>query len=325
MSRAGRRACDRPCAIPRFVPVLAAALSLHASIPAAARELPRPSLAGHTFVSTDLVPDAFVRSYLRSSVGYAQAAQIDYPPRVVAGDTLSALNGNLVYALLSFEYQHAIRDWMAVRASLGMRSRLGTQVTSLVSEGVTVTNGFEFGWLARLRATTRTMLCGSLAVTNQTVTVIDPKQFAEDVANGVAEARLIDHVPTVRTAGSLRYAWAINRPFGVTVLTEGSYGESPRRRSPDSWEYALGASMDFDAGAAWGVPLGAALAYRRMSLPVITTTDNGDASETVLRLAYNGRPDFLISVDILGVLDRDNSRAQAVWAGGAAISMRYYF
>jgi len=325
MIRAGHPARDWPLAIRRVVPLLAAALGLHASIPAAAQEPPRPSLAGHTFISTDLIPDAFVRTYLRSSVGYAQAAHIDYPPVVVNGDTLAALDGNLVYAILGVEYQHALRDWLAVRAGLGMRSRLGTQVTSLVSEGVTVTNGFEFGWLARLRATTRTMLCGSLAVTNQTVTVIDPKQFAEDVANGVADARLIDEVPTVRTAGGLRYAWAINRPFGFTVLTEGSYGESPRRRSPDSWEYVLGACMDFDAEAAWGVPLGAALAYRRMSLPVITATDNGDASETVLRLAYNGRSDFLIGLDILGVLDRDNARAKAVWAGGAAIAMRYYF
>jgi len=83
--------------------------------------------------------------------------------------------------------------------------------------------------------------------------------------------------------------------------------------------------VDFDAGAAWNVPVGVALAYRRTSLPLMTTADDSDASETVLRLAYNGKSDFLVSLDILGVLGRENSKAESVWAGGVAVAMRYYF
>lgn len=293
--------------------------------PAFAQEGPRPSLAGHTFVSTDQVPDAFVRTYVRNSLGYAQAASLDYPPLVVRGDTLLALDGSLAYAILGFEYQHAIRDWIAVRVGVGMRSRLGTQVSTLVAEGVTVMSGLEFGWLARLHQTPRTMLCGSLGVTSQTLTVIDMGQFVEDVVDGVPDPKLIDDVPTVRSAGGLRFAWAISRPFGVTLLTEASYGESPRRNEADSWEYGLGASVDFDAGAAYGVPVGVAIAYRQTSLPVITTSDNGISSETVLRLAYNGKSDFLIALDIMGVFNRENTKASPVWAGGAAVSLKYYF
>ena len=276
-------------------------------------------------MSTDIIPDAFVRSYVRNSLGYAQAAHVDYPPVVIHDDTLRTLDGNLVYALLGFEFQHELRDWIAVRVVVNARSRLGTEVASLVTEGVNLTSGFEFGWLARLHQTPRTMMCGSLAVANQNVTIIDPRQFAEDVANGVQNAHLVDEVPTVRAAGNLRYAWAISRPLGLTLLAEGSYGESPRRRGSDTWGYGLGASVDFDAGAAWKVPVGVALAFRRTSLPVLTVADKGGTSETVVRLAYNGWPDFLIAVDILGVLDRDNARTKAVWADGAAIAMRYYF
>ena len=325
MRHSRRPSGERRRAIGWLAPLMVAIATLSAEAPACAEEPKRPTLAGHTFVSTDLIPDAFVHSYVRNSLGYAQAAHFDYPPVVVNGDTLLALDGNLVYALLGFEYQHALRDWIAVRVAFNLRSRLGTQVSSLVSEGVTLTSGFEFGWLARLRETPTTSLCGALAVTNQSVTLIDMRQFAEDIANGVPDAKLVDAVPTVRTAGSLRYAWAINRPFGLTLQGEGSYGESQRRRESDSWEYGLGASLDFDAREVWSVPVGAALAYRFSSLPLITSTDNGDASETVLRIAYNGKPDFLLSMDILGVLDRENARAEAVWAGGVAVAMRYYF
>jgi hypothetical protein len=302
-----------------------AALAVCIALPARAQEGPRPTLGGHQFVSTDLIPDAFVRTYVRNSIGYSQTAEFDYPPVVIRGDTLLALDGSLAYANLGMEYQHAIRDWLAVRVGLGLRTRLGTQVSSILSEGVSVNSGFEFGWLARVRQTQRTMMSASLAVTSQNLTVVDVRQFTEDVIDGVADPSLIDDVPAVRSAAGLRFAWAASRPVGVTLLLEGSYGETPRRDEAESWEYGMGASVDFDAGAAWDVPIGLALAYRQTSLPVVTTTDNGNVSETVLRLAYTGKPDFLIALDIMGVLDRENLEADSVWAGGAAFSLRYYF
>jgi hypothetical protein len=303
----------------------AAALTLGSASPAAAQDIKRPNLAGHTFLSTDLVPDAFVRTYVRNTLGYAQALNVDYPSVVIRGDTLLTLEGDLVYAILSFEYQQRVKDWIAARLAVGGRTRLGTQASSLVISGVTVNTGLDFGWLARIHQSRTTSLCAAVNVSNQTYTTIDVKQFAEDVIDGVPDAKLIDDVPTVRSSGGVRFAWAISRPFGLTALLEGSYGESPRRHEADSWEYNLGASVDFDAGAAFGVPLGAALAYWQTSLPVMAAVDAKNTYQTALRLAYNGQPDFLIALDLTGMINHDNARRESVKAGGAQISLRYYF
>ena len=304
---------------------MAGTVALPAMAAASAEDGGRPKLGGHTFVSTDLVPDAFVRTYVRNSLGYSMTPEFDYPPIVVGGDTLVALNGSLAYALLGMEYQQAIRDWIAVRAALGLRTRLGTQMSSLVNEGVNVTSGLELGWLVRIRETSRTSLVGTLDVTRQTLTLIDLRQFTEDVIDGVPDPSLIDNVPTVRSNAGLRFAWAMSHSFGMTVLAEGSYGESPRRDQADSWENGFGASVDLDGGAAWGVPIGLVAAYRQTSLPALTTVDHGSVRQTLLRIAYTGKPDFLIALDITGVLDRDNRESDSVWAGGAAFSLRYYF
>ena len=285
----------------------------------------RPSLNGHTFVSTDLVPDAQVRTYIRNNIGYTMTPEFDYPPVLVGGDTLAVLNGSLAYALLGMEYQNAIRDWIAVRAAIGLRTRLGTQAASLVNEGVNVASNFELGWLLRLRETQKTALSLSLDVTRQTLTLIDLRQFTEDVIDGDPEPRLIDNVPMIRTKAGLRFAWAVSRPVGVTLLGEGSYGEAPHRGESDSWEYGLGASVDFDGHVAWDVPIGFALAYRESSLPVITEADHGKARQTLLRIAYTGKPDFLVALDLMGLVDRDNVQVKPVWSGGAAFSLRYYF
>lgn len=304
--------------------IAVALLVLGAAPPVRAQEDPRPSLAGHTFVPTDLVPDAFVRSYVRSSLGYAEAESIDYPPLVIHGDTLEVLNGSLSYAILSLEYQAVLRNWIATRIGGELVSRLGTQGSSLANEGVTITQGYDFGFLAKLRQTPKSMLCGSIAVTNQSVTIIDVKQFAEDVANGVPNTRLIDDVPTVRSNAGLRFAWAASPTFGVTLLGQGSYGDAPRRHERTSWGWDLGASLDYDAVPAHGIPLGAALGYRLTSLPGVTAEDNGNSSQTVLRIAYTGKHD-VVAVDMLGVFNRQNAQASAIWAGGTAFSMRIYF
>jgi hypothetical protein len=301
------------------------ALALVTAAPAWAQTDGRPQLADHQFVSTDLVPDAFVRTYVRTDLGAAIAGTIHYPPLVVAGDTIQAQNGSLSYARLDAEYQQKLRNWIAVRLAYGLRSRLGSGLSSLVSEGVTVASDLEFGWLAKVHESHRTSLVGSLSVSSQYITIVDVKQFAEDVANRIPDAKLIDVVPTVRTTTGLRLGWAISRLFGTTVVGEGSYGESPHRQDADSWEYNFGASVDFDGHAAWNIPLGAALAYHQSSIQNWTTDGGGNSSETVLRLAYNAKPDVLAGLDVLGVFNRENSRATPVWASGISIYLRYYF
>lgn len=303
----------------------AVALFLGSPAAAAAEDIARPSLAGHTFVSTDLVPDAFVRSYVRNTLGYAQALDIQYPPVVVKGDTLLTLDGSQIYAILGFEYQQAVRDWIAMRVGVGARTRIGTQVSSLLAEGVTVNGGLELGWVARLRQTRNTSLCGTVTFSNQTITVIDIQQFTQDVIDGVPNAKLIDDVPTIRTSGGLRFGWAVSPPFGVTLLAEGSYGESPQRGETESWEYVLGASADYDCRPKLKVPIGIAIAYRQTSQPLVVTEEAGDVYESVLRIAYNERPDFLIALDLTGVMNREVRDADPVKAGGAQVSLRYYF
>jgi len=323
------RSLDRPSnrggTAVRSVAVLALALlTLGAARRARAQDDARPSLGGHTFVATDLVPDAFVRTYVRTSLGYAEAASIDYPPLVVHGDTLQALNGSLSYATLALEYQAALRNWIAMRIGAGLVSRLGTGGSSLANEGVTISQGYDFGFLAKLRQTPKSMLCGSLGVTNQSVTIIDVRQFAEDVANGVPNARLLDYLPVVRSDAGLRFAWGASRTFGVTLLGVTSYGDAPRRHQRTSWAWGLGASVDYDAAPTHGIPVGAALGYRLTSLPGVTATDNGNSSQTALRIAYSGKHE-LVAMDILGVFNRQNTQASAIWAGGSVFSMRIYF
>jgi len=288
-------------------------------------EIRRPKLAGHTFLSTDLVPDAFVRTYVRNSLGYAAAANLQYPALVIDGDTLVSPEGNLAYATLAFEYQHAVKDWIAVRIAIDGSTRLGTQLVSIVSNGVTLSAGYELGWLVRVHESKRTMLSGSLGISQKSYTQVDVKGFVEDVVAGTPNPKIIDDVPALRSQAGAHFAWAVSRPFGVTAILKGSYGETPWRDSGDGWGYDYGAVADFDVGAAWHVPLGVAMGYRQVSSPTLTTEMTGAARYGVLRIAYNAQPDFIVGVDMTRSWNREGVRDKTVSSNGAALTLRYYF
>lgn len=293
--------------------------------PARGQEIRRPNLAGHTFLSTDLVPDAFVRTYVRNSLGYAAAANLEYPSVVIDGDTLLSLEGDLSYATLGFEYQQAVKDWIALRVSLQGQTRLGTQLSSIVIDGVTVNAGYDLRWLVRVRQSSRTMLSGSLGLSQQSFTRIDVKGFVEDVIAGAPNPRIIDDVPALRSYAGAHFSWAISRPFGLTALLKGSYGETPWRDEPEGWGYEYGATVDFDAGPAWHVPIGAALGYLQQSSPALTSEISGAARMTVLRIAYNAQPDFIVGIDVTRTWNREENRETTLTSNGGALTLRYYF
>jgi hypothetical protein len=96
-----------------------------------AQDEPRPSLGGHTFVPTDLVPDAFVRTTCEQhSTRLRGSPEHRLPARRDGNDTLEVLSGSLTYATLGLEYQAKLRDWIATRIGAGLVTRLGTQGSS---------------------------------------------------------------------------------------------------------------------------------------------------------------------------------------------------
>jgi hypothetical protein len=286
--------------------------------------LKRPAIGGHTFLSSDAVPDPFVRSFVRQSLGIAQAVDLQFPLGIIDGDTLLLLEGDLTYAVLDFEYQHAVKDWLAARGRFNLRSRLGTDGTSLLAAGVQVNTGFEFGWLIRLLQTDKTILSASAEVGKRSFTVVDIRQFVLDIVDGVSNPQLVDNVPTVRGTGGLRFGWGVSRLFGLTALLEVGYGDASRRDQDGVFLYTLGSNLDFDVGAVTPVPISVGVGYSQTS--VIEQVDGDSDSRTVVvRLGYTGRPDFVIGVDIVGNALRDVNIAETVKSFGGVLTMRYYF
>ena len=112
----------------------------------------RPLLGGHRFIPNSFTRDPFSRTYVRNSLGIGQALDVEFVPQldIGGGDTIPGLSGDLLFAVLDFEYQHAVKDWLAVWGKINMIGRLGTDVGAILAQGATVLTGFELGWLIKL-------------------------------------------------------------------------------------------------------------------------------------------------------------------------------
>jgi hypothetical protein len=283
-----------------------------------------PRLAGHTFVPNRFAPDPFVKTYVRNSLGLGKVPDLVTPIIVIEGETVVGLQGDLLNAILEFEYQQAIQDWIAFRAQVRVVGRLGTGVQSLLAQGITANTGFEIGWLFKLAQGRRTMLSGTLNLWNSSTTVINLLDWAQGIVDGV-QVPLTRTVPSTRGGGGLRFAWAVSDLVGMNLFTEVGYGESVDHFNDDEWFYRLAATVDFDLKTKTSVPLGFAVGYRQMSVPEGGGDFSGNVREVLLRTAYTGSTDFRISLDMTWGQLPVTALDQTLKVVSTSINLRYYF
>jgi hypothetical protein len=188
-----------------------------------------------------------------------------------------------------------------------------------------VSVGYDLAWLVRVHESNRTMLSGSLGLVSQSYTRIDVEQFVEDVIAGVPNPKIIDEVPALQSYGAAHFSWAISRPLGLTAQVRGLYGETPWRDEPEGWAYEYGMVLDFDAGPSLDLPLGLAIGYEQQSTPLLSNESEGARRASVLRIAYNAKPDFIVAVDVNRIWNSTKDRERELSSSGASLALRYYF
>ena len=255
-----------------------------------------PVLGPHRFSPISTLKHPFMKTFVRSTLGGGQANDVNLGTVVVGNDTLVDLEGDLLFLQLQFEYQHAVKDWIAARVEVDVGGRLGTDVGSLVADGIRTSVGYELGWLLRLFNSDRVLLAGDLFLTNQSFTVIDLQRFVDDILAG-DPASLVRSSPSVRGGGGVRFGWGVSRLFGLTAVSEVAYGESPLAGQANQWTFGTGVTGDFDLNAVTPVPFGISLGARIDRYPRIGDNTDDALISTALTIAYNGHRDFLIGIE----------------------------
>lgn len=282
-----------------------------------------PEINGHKFVHLPVVPGPHINTSFTSRLGVESTIDLTIPPLEILPDSIKGLEGSLVFATLAFEYQQKVKDWLAFYMHIGIAVRSGTELRSLLFEGVSTLIGGETGVLFHLSKGPKHKLSGHVSVNNYQSTIINLNQFAEDLINDVPNPSISYTAPALSVGTGVRYATAFSTVTGLTVYGDVQYGESISRGS-EQLRYRFGTSVDFN----WvdkGVPIAVALGYAARSSIDYVYVDKKIAHTLGANIAYTAAPDFILGVGVTYSKVPTISLADPVSTLGATINLTYFF
>lgn len=283
-----------------------------------------PELNNHVFTYISNIRYPFTNTSFTTNIGIGNADNLNFDINDINGQQILGINGSLAFAHLSFHYQQRIRDWVALYLDAGLSTRLGTDVFSLLSQGINTVSIFKIGWLVRMVQEDKFTLTSNIGITNSSGTFINIRRFVQDVLNNVPNPSIASSAPVLSGDIGLQFAYGFNSVMGLTLESNLTFGESYDRGNAEI-KYAFKSAFDLNFKRRYNVPLGFILSYTILTNPEIVYTDDGYGQITGLKLVYTGTNDFLVGIEQslmsipLEEVDKQSSFLVSL------ISIRYYF
>jgi len=282
-----------------------------------------PSLNGHTFIPVGFIQGPFTNSYFNTDLGVAQSMSLKIPI-TINGQTYVGETGKLVFINLGFQYQQKIKDWIAFNGIIYIKSRIGTDVRSILAQGINTVSGYKLEWTIKLIEKEKYQLSGAVLVSNASGSFIDFVGYIEDINNNNPNPSISGTVPSTNSGVGLRYAYGFSSMFGLTLSGDIRYGEALIRGNA-GFTHRFGMVADMDLYPKTEVPIGMALSFVNTSIPESVLNETKSSTLGSLKIAYTGSPDFSLGLDINYQIFPVSYTEDKLKVIGAMINTRYYF
>jgi len=284
-------------------------------------------LNGHRFISSSKIKSPFINTYLQTSMGAGTTGRLDIPV-IIDSIEYATLTGDLAFTYLSFEYQQAVKDWIAFSLKVNVVGRLGTDAGAILYQGINFDMGYELGWLLKLYKKENMMLSGIVKLSNNSFTFIDISGFVQGIIDSsglTPENKIVKNTPTTNAGAGLAYAYTINRMFGINADALISYGESAERFSEDEFTFKYGVSADADLNPDYSVPLGFALSYLGVARGKNSESVIGNPHNILFQINYTGKNDIDLGLVFNYQWFKDSSIDQTISFTNVFLDIKYFF
>ncbi len=283
-----------------------------------------PALNRHTFIPNSYVGQPFLNSFYNNELGFAQSSKIRFPLLEIDGKPIFGESGGVLFMNLSFEYQQKVKEWMALTVKVKVATRIGTDVKSLLSQGINSVGYFDISWIFRLAQTEKLQLSAILTVRNAKGNFINIKRFVEDIINGVPDPSISQQVPALTGGGGLRFAYGINDLWGFYTMADLHYGER-FVRGESAIIYRAGGTVDLNLSGRTMVPIGFSASYVISIMPDVLYLADKAGHIVSFKAAYTGSPDLSLGVEFSLAQIPVQGLENNLNVSGATLALRYYF
>ena len=172
-----------------------------------------------------------------------------------------------------------------------MSGRIGTDMSTIMADGVNTLQGGKIGWLVRIRQVEKFNLSGSIYMQNVTGNIINVTEYFEDLINNVPNPAVVKKVPAMNIGLGIQGAYAFNPTFGFQFQGDVAYGESFERTKSKAY-LSGGVIGDVDFLPKHNVPINLAIGYTLTSTPAIVMGEGGFSSLFSGKIGYSGSDEF---------------------------------
>jgi hypothetical protein len=255
-------------------------------------------LNGHSFTSVNTSKSAFINTYFGSENGIGNTGTLDLPGIVLGDNEILDFTGSVNFFTFNINYRQKFNDWLALRLSMSAGGRIGSNMSTILVDGLNTFNGGSIGWDFSLARKQKFQMSGSIFVKDINGSFIDIAGYVEDIINNVPFARAVKNIPVLTVGIGGQSAYAFNETYGLQFGLDLSYGES-FNRGKESFYSSFNISGDMDLMPRKQVPLGFALGYMISSNPEDTYLEFIYTNIFSAKIAYTGSSSFDLGLQFI--------------------------
>jgi len=253
------------------------------------------------FIPSDVIPDPFITTYFKSSVGAGAALDLKSYVKDLNGNVIDTLSGRLSYISGDLQFQYAFSDWLAINGSYGGAGRLGNNTYTILTSGISYAAGFTLGGKVRIWENKEMILSGSIDYKSSDVFLYSIYDFVKKVVeagsiDAISQGKLLEKDKINSLFLNLNYAFAPTDWCGLLAIAGWGSANTFNTKTRGNNRFGLAASIDLDNVKYIGIPIGVLVSakYNKFS-------ESGEnASNTIilgLRIGYTGHKDFDIGIE----------------------------
>jgi len=285
----------------------------------------RRTLGEHYFTLNNTLKDPFILTHARMSLGIGGISEIRFPLVEIGEQKYIYLQGSIFAAILSFEYQHAVKDWLAMYLRFGLLGRLGSDFGTLVVQGINYTTAFDIGWMIRIYRKDKFALSTSIGVSNGDYSLISLQNFVDDIISGVPNARLVTRNNVLFGLLGFKAAYGFTKFIGLSGIVDIGYGETIQRELQNTFFNVVGINADMDFRDVIKTPLSFSIGYLHTTYPQNNNEVIFDGNVLFAQINYIGRTNFILSLDLSVSKELAGGDNETLWLSATEFSMRYLF
>ncbi len=300
-------------------------LSVSAQLDTSRNIYRKPMLGGHAFHMNDQAKSPFIKTYLAGSIGMGNTGTMYFSGYIVGDKVILDFSGQLMFFNAGLEYQQRVNDWLAIYFNYGLVGRVGSDVSTILVDGLNSLSGGSIGWLIRLYHNDRFQLSGTLYLQNLSGSFVDIVGYINDLLDSVPNPEITKNIPVMNGGVGLKGAWAASQTIGVLFETDFLYGES-FVRGVNSFFTGISLSGDVDFNPRYQVPVGLNFGYAFSSRPENTLLEFDHTNIFHLRIGYTGSSDFDVGLQFSFYrYELTNIEERRPWVKNTSLGFRLYF